>query len=399
MKIYLISDEATLYLTIFKYFRIKFTTMKLFSFALLTFFGFNIFSQSTSHTMLHNGLTREYLRYVPASYDGSSPVPILFNLHGYTSNNGQQEFYGDFRAIADTANFILVHPNGTIDGLGNRFWNAFGASGGVDDVGFISALIDKIDEDYNIDLNRVYSCGMSNGGFMSYKLGCELSSRITAVASVTGTMATNATSNCNPTRPMPIMQIHGTADPTVPYAGNASMMGIENVVTYWRDFNNCDVPPEFTAVPDINATDLCTAERYVYVNGNSGSTVEFFKIINGAHTWPGAPITIGVTNQDINASAEIWRFFSQYSIDNLVSLEDYNLEDSFSIYPNPSIEKFTVATTEIVDFIQVSDLQGRMIQKIRPSGQQTEIELQSAGAYFITIFHGQNQVTKRIVMD
>jgi polyhydroxybutyrate depolymerase len=198
---------------------------------------------------------------------------------------------------------------------------------------------------------------------------------------------------------MPIMQIHGTADPTVPYAGNASMMGIENVVTYWRDFNNCDVTPEFTAVPDINATDLCTAERYVYVNGNSGSTVEFFKIINGAHTWPGAPITIGVTNQDINASAEIWRFFSQYSIDNLVSLEDYNLEDSFSIYPNPSIEKFTVATTEIVDFIQVSDLQGRMIQKIRPSGQQTEIELQSAGAYFITIFHGQNQVTKRIVMD
>lgn len=373
--------------------------MKLFPLILLNFLGFNIFSQSTSHTIEHNDLTREYLRYIPTAYDGTSPVPLLFNLHGYTSNNGQQDFYGDFKAIADTANFILIHPNGTLDAAGNRFWNAFGLAGGVDDVDFISALIDKIDEDYNIDLNRVYSCGMSNGGFMSYKLACELSNRITAVASVTGTMATNVTSNCNPTHPMPIMQIHGTADPTVPYAGNTNMMAIENVVNYWRDFNNCDIMPNFIAVPNTNTADLCTAEHYVYANGDNGTTVEFFKIIDGAHTWPGAPITIGVTNRDINASVEIWRFFSQFSLENLLNLEHPKLDQSISIFPNPSQGKITVSTTELVNQIQITDLQGRILKTMEPSDQRTEIEFADSGSYLITVFQGQNHTTKRVVID
>ena len=97
-------------------------------------FPLTIAAQSTVQTMQHDGLTRSYRLYVPDSYDPNTAVPLVFNLHGYTSNALQQEVYGDFRSIADTANFILVHPDGTLDGSGNRFWNAFGASGGVDDV-------------------------------------------------------------------------------------------------------------------------------------------------------------------------------------------------------------------------------------------------------------------------
>lgn len=361
--------------------------MKSITFTLLSILlTISIFAQSTLHTMQHDGLTRSYRLYVPASYNANTAVPLVFNLHGYTSNASQQEFYGDFRGIADTANFILVHPDGTLDGSGNRFWNAFGASGGVDDVGFISALIDKIDEDYNIDLNRVYSCGMSNGGFMSYRLACELSNRITAIASVTGTMAINAPATCNPSKPTPIMQIHGTADPTVPYSGNSTMTAIESVVDFWVNKNNCNPTPIVTAVPNTNTTDMCTAEHYLYTNGSNGSTVEFFKIQGGGHTWPNAPITIGVTNRDIDASVEIWRFFSQYNTNTLLSTADLSDELTFEIYPNPARDLINISTNKIVERIQISDLSGKNTLTLEGQTESIDISALKPGIYFIKVY-------------
>lgn len=361
-------------------------------------FPLTISAQSTVQTMQHDGLTRSYRLYVPDSYDPNTAVPLVFNLHGYTSNASQQEFYGDFRGIADTANFILVHPDGTLDGSGNRFWNAFGASGGVDDVGFISALIDKIDEDYNIDLNRVYSCGMSNGGFMSYRLACELSNRITAIASVTGTMAINAPATCNPSKPTPIMQIHGTADPTVPYSGNSTMTAIESVVDFWVNKNNCNPTPIVTAVPNTNTTDMCTAEHYLYTNGSNGSTVEFFKIQGGGHTWPNAPITIGVTNRDIDASIEIWRFFSQYNTNTLLSIADLSDELTFEIYPNPARDLINISTNKIVERIQISDLSGKNTLTLEGQTESIDISALKPGIYFIKVYSlGEFWIKKFVV--
>lgn len=356
-------------------------------------------AQSTTHTMDHNGLTRSYRLYVPSSYTGDVAVPLLFNLHGYTSNASQQEFYGDFRSIADTANFILVHPEGTLDGSGARFWNAFGAAGGVDDVGFISALIDLIDEDYNIDLNRVYSCGMSNGGFMSYRLACELGGRITAIASVTGTMPTNSFANCNPYKPTPVMQIHGTADATVPYNGNTSMAAIETVVNWWVNFNQCASAPIATNVPNTNTADMCTAEHFLYPNGSNGSTVEFYKITPGAHTWPGAPITIGVTNQDFNASVEIWRFFSQYSTNNLLATSNFDAELTFQIYPNPASDILMIATQKTIESITITDLSGKQI--FAQSGHIETINVSdfSSGFYIVHVVSEGNHWAQKISIN
>jgi polyhydroxybutyrate depolymerase len=149
--------------------------MKETSILLLLLLGalFSQAQQTIDATISHDGLTREYKLYIPASYTGASAVPLVFNIHGYTSNNAEQLVYGDFRAIADTANFLMVLPQGTIDGAGFTFFNA-GFGPGVDDVSFMSALIDEIDANYNINLNRVYSTGMSNGGYMSATLACEL---------------------------------------------------------------------------------------------------------------------------------------------------------------------------------------------------------------------------------
>ena len=282
-----------------------------------------LYAQTTViRTMLAGGLTREYRLYVPAIYTRTTgAVPLLLNLHGYGSNNQKQEDYGDFRPIADTANFLVVHPNGTIDAANNRNWNTFGPRGaGVDDVAFLSTLIDTLARRYRVDLNRVYSTGMSNGGFMSYELACQLGNRVAAIASVTGSMTASRLAGCTSGRPVPVLEIHGTADNTVPYNGGTALqfVAIPTLLNSWVQRNGCDPTPTITAVPDINTADGCTAERSVWAGGRNGSMVEHFRIIGGGHTWPGSAFVIGVTNQDISASREVWRFLRRYRLAQLL---------------------------------------------------------------------------------
>ncbi len=282
---------------------------------------FVLTQQVSEETILHDELVRSYILCLPTSYSSETAVPLVLNLHGYSSNAGQQMVYSDFYNISEEEGFILIHPEGTIDSSGFQFWNS-GDISDIDDVGFISSLIDTVAAQYNINTERVYSMGMSNGGFMSYRLACELSDKIAAIASVTGSMSETQITSCTPTNPIPVMQIHGTADPTVLYDGNDlwGISSIEDVISYWVNFNECDIEAIFNSIPDLIPMDLCTAEHYVYPNGNNGSSVELYKIINGGHTWPGAgfPLVGNNTNQDINASEKIWEFFNKYDINGLI---------------------------------------------------------------------------------
>ena len=288
--------------------------------------------QVTEDSFFHNDIDRSYILYVPDSYDPNSPTPLVLNLHGYSSSAGQQMIYSNFYSIANTDGFILVHPQGTIDANGFAFWNSglLGESIEIDDVGFLSNLIDTISSQFNINLDKIYSTGMSNGGFMSYKLACELSDKIAAVASVTGSMNESQLSSCFPQQSVPVMQIHGTTDLVVLYEGNEFLetLPIEDVVSYWVNFNQCDPEPVLSNVPDINILDLSQVEHYLYDNGLNDSSVEFYKIINGGHTWPGAliPLTGNNTNQDINASEKIWEFFQKYNLNGLVDSSSEVLE-------------------------------------------------------------------------
>ena len=276
----------------------------------------SIFAQSSVNaSIIHDGGERTYSVYLSNAYTGDEAVPVVFNLHGYGSNSFEQSFYGDFRSIADTANFILVHPQGTL--LNNvSHWNVGGWTVGstVDDVSFFSALLDTLIQDYNVDESRVYSTGMSNGGYMSFRLACELSDRITAIASVTGSMTPQITAQCDPTHPMPIMQIHGTADAVVPYDGALWTNAIDDVIKYWTDFNDCSDEPIVDEVPDIVQNDDCTAVKETHLN-DEGLEVIHYRIIDGGHTWPGTFFGGSGTNADFNASHEIWKFFLKYSLD------------------------------------------------------------------------------------
>ncbi len=377
----------------------------LFTFAILLL-GQCVWAQSVVRTMMHDGMQRSYRIYVPTVYDGSLAVPLVFNLHGYTSNAFEQEVYGDFRTIADTANFILVHPDGTEDVSGTTFWNAFGSpTETVDDIGFLSALIDTVAASYNIDMNRVYSTGMSNGGFMSYTLACQLSHRITAIASVTGTMVTPNLNACNCQHPMPVMQVHGTADPTVPYLGNPQgFVAVEDLVAYWAAFNNCNPTPSQSAVPDIDITDGCTTDHFVTSGGDAGTSVELFRVNGGAHTWPGAnPFfsTLGVTSQDFSASAEIWRFFSQYRLNELVGVDNVtSTQGLFSVFPNPNNGEVHVSVNKSIDAsVEVRNTLGQVVYANQQITSPLQIVLPESGVYFVIVRTGSKLFAEKIIRN
>lgn len=305
--------------------------------------SFSCFSQQTINgTMMHDGIARTYKLYVPAIYSGNTAVPLLFNFHGYTSNSNEQMFYGDFRNIADTANFLVVHPQGTLDANNTTHFNVGWGGSSVDDVGFTEALLDSLSAAYSIDQNRIYAVGMSNGGFMSFRLACELSNKIAAVGSVTGSMLPSTLLNCNASHPMPVIQIHGTTDATVPYNGSTGWTApVANVLNHWATFNNCSPVPTIVNVPNTNLSDGSTVEKYTYDNGDNCSEVVHFKVTNGQHTWPGSIFNLAGTNYDINASVEIWNFLSKYDIFGLISCNPAQVDEQkgsvdFQVFPNPS---------------------------------------------------------------
>lgn len=352
--------------------------------------------QTIFDTIVHDNLDRSYILYVPSSYTPGVAAPLVLNFHGYTSNDLQQMIYGDFRPIADTAGFLLVHPMGTLDTQGQTYWNS-GWGGTVDDIGFTAALIDSISAQYSVNANRIYSTGMSNGGFMSYTLACELSDRIAAIASVTGTMNANQSVSCNPQHPMPVMEIHGTADNVVPYNGIPNVMAsIDNVLDYWVNFNSCDVTPIESAVPNISITDNCTATHFRYGNGTNGVEVEHYRINNGAHTWPGASLTIGVTNHDISASKKIWEFFSQYDLNGKIAanLSEYSAEEAVYLSPNPVENQFKIHGIEkgVNVPIRITSLDGSFSRAEMWSGGAIETKHLSSGVYFFSIELEQRQV-------
>lgn len=373
----------------------------LFIFFLLT--GYINAQSTVIDSILSGGIYRNYRLYVPAVYNGSTARPLIINMHGYTSNANAQQLYSNFMPIADTANFLMVYPNGTVFN-GQPFWNAGISSTLVNDVAFISNLIDSLKAIYNIDLESLYACGMSNGGFMSQSLACQLSNKISAIASVTGSMfTTQLGAYCQPSRPVPVMQISGTNDATVPYNGNTTSLPIDSVVKYWVQKNGCNPVPSFSNVPNTNIADGCTAEHYIYSGGLSNSSVELYKIINGGHTWPGFLFGGVGTNLDINASKEIWRFFRKYKLSLLTSNQELNANPiSFNVFPNPVNDyvqvEFNLHTNKPTYIAIYNSIGELVLQQQLISSQMLDVNVLKPGIYFLSILVNETTIgTNKII--
>ena len=262
------------------------------------------------------GSKRRYLIFTPKSYTGTENLPLVIYLHSYGWRPKQGMDYTMLNKVANTYNFIVVYPGALKNWNSGIAENSQWPTRDVNDVGFIDALIDNLDSNYSIDLDRIYATGYSNGGFMAYKLACQLSHRIAAIASVGGVISTNTLADCNPLRPMPVLEIHGTKDGWVPISGLRGWESVDQTINYWTNFNNC-VKTDTISLPDSNLTDNSSVEKIIYSNCTNNSNVIFFKVLDGGHTWPGAGppgYSAGNTNQDINAGMEIWNFFKDYHL-------------------------------------------------------------------------------------
>ena len=262
------------------------------------------FQNSNAQTLTHNNQTREYISYIPSSYNGTDTVPLVFNFHGFGGTASEHMNYADMRILAESDTFILVYPQGSCL-EGSSHWNTSLPGGGnksnADDFGFVEAMINEISSNYNIDSERVYACGYSNGGMFAYGLANYKSNLIAAVGSVSGTMVDF---NGPTSHPMPVIHLHGTSDVVIPYNGNASFNSAQSVVNYWVGFNNTVTSPTVTS--DSNGG--MTIEHYVYDQGDNGISVEHYKYIGGNHIW------FNATYQGKNTNQLIWDFVSKYDI-------------------------------------------------------------------------------------
>jgi polyhydroxybutyrate depolymerase len=351
-------------------------------------------SKTIIDSIVSGSIQRTYRLYVPKNYDPNIPSSLIIDMHGFTSNAMEEQAYSNFMPIADTANFFVVYPNGTVYN-GMQFWNAGLSAALVNDVAFISDLIDHIRSQFTIDVNSVYSCGMSNGGFMSHTLACSLNNKIAAIASVSGSMFVTQYGTCIPGRVVPVMQIHGTADNTVPYMGNSSMIAIDTLMKYWVKHDQCNQIPEITNVPNVNLADSCTAVRYVYKDGSLGTSCELYKIAGGGHSWPGSPFKIAVTNEDFNASEKMWLFFRKYKLDKLAGVNEEKPVAKVNMYPNPCVDYLTVEYENSAS-ISIVDLTGKEI--IRTNQKQINVSTLAKGIYsVIVITRDKQQVVRKLV--
>lgn len=374
---------------------------KLILIPIVCFASFYLLNGQTQITgsLFSGGLNRNYRAYLPPGFTPASNAPLVINMHGYSSNAAQQELYSGMNAVADTAGFVVCYPDGV-----NNAWNVgfFGNyHSGVDDVAFIKALIDQLYFQYQIDRSRVYACGMSNGGFMSYRLACELDDKIAAIASVTGAMNDSIAHYCSPLRKMPVMQVHGTADGVVPYNGTpGGHWSIPNSVDFWVNYDNCTFP-SLDTFPNINTTDNSTANSQHWTNCAPNSEVLFLKVENGGHTWPGAfPVpSLGNTNMDIHCSREIWEFFLGFSHPNPATstIEELSEIDGPMVFPNPARESVQLSWQNHQGHCEIFRMDGVQVF----SGtfhHQLRVGNLPAGTYLAHITDGANAQNLRFTL-
>lgn len=372
--------------------------------------GVSSFGQLTQETYSYDGLDRSYFLYLPENLPSDAPLVLV--LHGYTSSaNSIIDPYG-MNDVADANGFAVCYPQGTQDLTGTNFWNINFPLESVDDVGFLASLATDLGLLYNLDAERTYVCGMSNGGMMSYFLGCERPDVFKAFASVTGTITDNFLGNCLGNIPVPFMQIHGTADIIVPYNGSSiaqatfgTFLPVEQIFRTWNNINDCQSVATFS-FPNAPVTDFSSVVGAEVTDCDGSLKARFYRVEGGGHTWPGSPPVplidfLQPTNQDINASEEIWAFFESLESPSGLSENDFHfLPERVEIYPNPS------RGNVYIDFrgrdqgwITILSTHGKVVYEGQVFEGQNELSLNhlTLGFYLARIRGTQNHVIKMII--
>lgn len=269
--------------------------------------------------LTHDEVKRRYIVYLPASY-ATSPerhYPVVLHFHGGGMTAAEQMLYSRMNATADRHDFIIAYPQGV-----SQDWNVgFGQpyAEGTDDVGFTEAVLDQLNATYRIDTTRIYATGLSRGGFFVQRLAAELSHRLAAVASVGAPLPVPVRDEQRlrgPRRPIGVMQVHGTADEVVMYAGKPGhYLSATETHDYWVERSGVAAAASITELVDTDPTDDTRATLLTVAH--AGRAVTLVTIHGGGHTWPGADsfnigLPIGRTTRDVDVNEVMWRFFAAH---------------------------------------------------------------------------------------
>lgn len=272
--------------------------------------------------------TRTYRIYVPERRDPAQPGAVVVAFHGGGGNADSMIRLSGLNAKADEAGFIVVYPYGSArSGERQLTFNAglvggFAKARNIDDVGFTRALLDDLERVVRVDPDRVFATGMSNGAMMAYRVACELSDRIAAIAPVGGPMGTD---DCRPLRRVPVMHFHGTADELAPFAGGFGRLptggkgvtdfpSVAESIRWWTKANGCAPEPVVEHLPDT-ASDGTRVIKRTWRGDEKGAEVVLVEIEGGGHTWPGMPPLVdflGPSTRDVSANDLMWEFFSRH---------------------------------------------------------------------------------------
>jgi len=264
-------------------------------------------SATISASLESGGRTRTYLVHLPPSDGAGTLLPLVFVLHGATESDASVEKLSGMSAKADQEHFVAVYPSGT-----GRLptWNAGNCCGPavkehIDDIGFLRALLETLKRDYPIDPKRVYFTGISNGAMMSYRVACEMSGQVAAIAPVEGALNVD----CHPMAPVAVLIFHGTADRLVPFKGGSTLFqvgdrrtdnSVAGAVNFWVKRDVCEANPTHEETPEVH-TDK-------YSHCQDGTAVVLYAIQGGHHMWPGHPFS----NNNVPATDLIWSFFAAH---------------------------------------------------------------------------------------
>jgi polyhydroxybutyrate depolymerase len=277
-------------------------------------------SNDSTRTISVDGIKRSYIVHIPAAYlKSQEALPLVLSFHGGGGNAENEMRVSNFNPLADEKGFIVAYPNG--DGrLQDKLltWNGgtccgYALANNIDDVAFVRALVADLQTIAKIDLKRVYATGLSNGGIFSYRLACDASDLIAAIAPVSGTQNYI---RCRPRAPVSVIHFHGTADENVPYQGGSGSKSIAGVqftsvkdsIDYWVNFDQCQAAPKTETFADI--------KHDTYINCADGTAVELYSVIGGGHAWPGSDGPAGPVGDQptlsISATKLIWDFFASH---------------------------------------------------------------------------------------
>jgi len=277
----------------------------------------------TTGSIVSSGHTREFLLYVPDRYEPGTPAPLVISLHAGATWPAHQRNLTRWNRLADEHGFIVVYPSGTPQLLNvARIWHTFAVGAGLErDVRFIADLIDTLRSAYTIDPARIYANGMSNGGGLAFVLACALSDRIAAVGMVAAAQSLPA-DWCAPTRPVPAIAFHGTADRLVPYEGGRFgdplnpvkpiFPAVRDFVGRWAERNRCAAGPvESPVAPDVT--------RREHTDCAEGAGVILYSVSGAGHVWPGGKRLpewrVGPNSGSIDATGEMWAFFRAHPLE------------------------------------------------------------------------------------